>query len=173
MKQVVCPKCDKSFSFDESRYDDNCNISFICPKCRKRFVKTMAEIRAGNIPEAESPFGSITILENAFGYRQEFALHAGDNLIGRASQGTVVDIAIETSDMSIDRRHCVINAKEKNGRPILTLRDNPSLTGTFLRHEILGDRDRVQLHDGDVVSIGAATFIVHIPGEEENDDYEL
>ena len=73
--------------------------------------------------------------------------------------------------MSMDRRHCIIHVKEKGGHPQLTLRDNPSLTGTFLRNTLLGDRERALLHDGDVVSIGAATFIVHIPGEEEDDEY--
>lgn len=171
MKQVTCPKCDKTFSFDESRYDNSCNISFICPMCHKRFVMTLAQIEAAKGSELDSSPGFITVLENAFGYRQEFPLHPGDNIIGRASKGTEVDIAIETSDMSMDRRHCIIHVKEKGGRPQLTLRDNPSLTGTFLRNTLLGDRERALLHDGDVVSIGAATFIVHIPGEENEEEY--
>ena len=95
-----------------------------------------------------------------------------DNIIGRASKGTEVDIPIETSDMSMDRRHCIINVKEKGNRPILTVRDNPSLTGTFLRHELLSDRERAVLHDGDVVTIGATTFIVHIPDEEDEEYFE-
>ena len=114
----------------------------------------------------------LRVKEDAFGYRQEFPLHAGDNIIGRASKGTEVDIPIETSDMSMDRRHCIINVKEKGNRPILTVRDNPSLTGTFLRHELLSDRERAVLHDGDVVTIGATTFIVHIPDEEDEEYFE-
>ncbi len=169
MKQVLCPKCDKTFSFDETRYDASCNISFICPICRKRFVMTLEEIEEQQGKDAQSASAYITVIENAFGYRQEYPLHPGDNIIGRASKGTPVDIAIETSDMSMDRRHCIINLKEKGKTITLTLRDNPSLTGTFLRHEILADRDRALLRDGDVVTIGATTFIVHIPGEEEDD----
>lgn len=172
MKQVICPKCGKTFSFDESRYDVSCNISFICPACRKRFLMTLPEIDACHKNDIDTSLGFITVLENAFGYRQEFPLHAGDNIIGRASKGTEVDISIETSDMSMDRRHCIINVKEKGNRPILTVRDNPSLTGTFLRHELLSDRDRAVLHDGDVVTIGATTFIVHIPDEEDEEYFE-
>ena len=53
-------------------------------------------------------------------------------LIGRRSKGTDVDISIETSDPSMDRRHCVINVKRnKQGELIYTLRDNQSITGTF------------------------------------------
>ena len=113
MKQVICPKCGKTFSFDESRYDASCNISFICPACRKRFLRTLPEIDACHKNDIDTSLGFITVLENAFGYRQEFPLHAGDNIIGRASKGTEVDIPIETSDMSMDRRHCIINVKEK------------------------------------------------------------
>ena len=124
-------------------------------------------------------FGSSRFLDDAnmvayYRFKNEkYGAYAGiferDNLIGRASRGTEVDIAIETSDMSMDRRHCIIHVKEKGSRPQLTLRDNPSLTGTFLRNTLLGDRERALLHDGDVVSIGAATFIVHIPGEEDDE----
>ena len=112
MKQVICPKCDKAFTFDESRYDTSCNISFICPNCRKRFVMTLDEIESAEGDGLDTSHGYITVLENAFGYRQEFPLHPGDNLIGRASKGTEVDIAIETTDMSMDRRHCIIHVKE-------------------------------------------------------------
>ena len=68
----------------------------------------------------------------------------GDNLIGRRSKGTEVDIPIETSDPSMDRRHCIINVKRnKQGEVIYTLRDNDSITGTFLMNEILGNKDRI------------------------------
>ena len=51
--------------------------------------------------------------------------------------------------MSMDRRHCIINIKRnKQGKLVYTLRDAPSLTGTFLMNEILGDKDRVRIEDG-------------------------
>ena len=75
--------------------------------------------------------------------------------------GTVINVPIETSDMSMDRNHCVINVKRnKQGKLVYTLRDAPSLTGTFLNNEILGDKDRVRIEDGAIVTIGATTFIL-------------
>ena len=60
------------------------------------------------------------------------------------------------------RRHCIINVKRnKQGKLVYTLRDAPSLTGTFLMNEILGDKDRVRMEDGAIVTIGATTFILH------------
>ena len=117
MKQIICPKCGKSFSFDESRYDHSCHISFICPTCRKRFVTTLAQIDEAHGNDADTSLGYITILENAFGYRQEFPLHLGDNIIGRASKGTEVDIAIETSDMSMTAGTASSTSRKKAGAP--------------------------------------------------------
>ena len=56
------------------------------------------------------------------------------------------------------------------GKFCYTLRDFPSLTGTFLRSELLGDREVVRIGDGAVVTIGATTFILHTPDGEELED---
>ena len=95
------------------------------------------------------------------------SLQEGDNIIGRRCVGNVIDVPIETSDMSMDRRHCIINVKRnKQGVLIYTLRDAPSLTGTFLNNEILGDKDRIRIEDGAIVTIGATTFILRAAEQE-------
>ena len=94
-------------------------------------------------------------------------MQEGDNIIGRRCVGNVIDVPIETSDMSMDRRHCIINVKRnKQGVLIYTLRDAPSLTGTFLNNEILGDKDRIRIEDGAIVTIGATTFILRVAEQE-------
>ena len=106
-------------------------------------------------------FGSIVVVENVFGYKQVLPLMEGDNLIGRRSKGTEVDIHIETSDPSMDRRHCIINVKRnKQGEVIYTLRDNDSITGTFLMNEILGNKDRIRIEEGAIITLGATTLIL-------------
>jgi pSer/pThr/pTyr-binding forkhead associated (FHA) protein len=61
----------------------------------------------------------------------------------------------------MDRSHCVINVKRnKQGVIVYTLRDNQSLTGTFLMNEILGDKDRVRIEEGAIITIGATTLIL-------------
>ena len=75
-------------------------------------------------------FGYITVIENVFGFKQILPLQEGDNVIGRRCVGTVINTPIESGDMSMDRRHCIINIKRnKQGKLIYTLRDAPSLTG--------------------------------------------
>ena len=87
--------------------------------------------------------------------------HEGDNLIGRRSKGTEVDIPIETNDPSMDRRHCILNVKRnKQGEVIYTLRDNDSITGTFVMNDLLGPKDRIRLEDGNVFTLGATTLIL-------------
>jgi pSer/pThr/pTyr-binding forkhead associated (FHA) protein len=63
----------------------------------------------------------------------------------------------------MDRLHCVLNVKRgKTGKFIYTLRDNDSITGTFLMNEILGAKDRVRIEDGAIITLGATTLILHV-----------
>jgi pSer/pThr/pTyr-binding forkhead associated (FHA) protein len=50
--------------------------------------------------------------------------------------------------------------RNKQGVIVYTLRDNQSLTGTFLMNEILGDKDRVRIEEGAIITIGATTLIL-------------
>jgi DNA-directed RNA polymerase subunit M/transcription elongation factor TFIIS len=169
MKRVRCPKCEKYISFDETKYSEGQSLVFECDECGKQFSirigkSKMKEMQKNEKVDEEAfsnDFGGISVIENVFGYKQVFPLKEGDNVIGRRCVGTVVDIPIESGDMSMDRRHCVINVKRnKQGEIIYTLRDAPSLTGTFLMNEILGDKDRVRIEDGAIITLGATTVIL-------------
>ena len=153
MKRIRCPKCENYLTFD----------------CKKQFSIRLGKTKMKAPQKEENPdeteykeaFGNITVIENVFGFKQVLPLQEGDNKIGRRCVGTVINVPIETSDMSMDRNHCVINVKRnKQGKLVYTLRDAPSLTGTFLNNEILGDKDRVRIEDGAIVTIGATTFIL-------------
>ena len=105
--------------------------------------------------------GSVIVVENAFHYRQEIPLEMGDNVFGRYVQGTSINRPIETVDPSVDTRHCIIRVQRgKDGGLQYILRDAPSGTGTFYMNEILRNQDRIRLHDGDVITIGATTLIL-------------
>lgn len=175
MKRVRCPKCDHFIQFDETKYVDGQSLVFVCDNCQKQFGIRIgvSKLRAlqkeeNKVPHplAEDPLaenvGYIVAVENVFGFRQEHPLHIGDNTIGRRNKGDEVDIPIETNDPSMDRRHCILNVKRgKSGNLIYTLRDNDSITGTFLMNEILGAKDRIRLDDGAIITLGATTLILH------------
>ena len=169
MKRIRCPKCENYLTFDETKYTEGQSLVFVCENCKKQFSIRLGKTKMKAPQKEENPdeteykeaFGSITVIENVFCCKQLLALQEGDYKIGRRCVGTVVNVPIETSDMSMDRTHCIINVKRnKQGNLIYTLRDAPSLTGTFLNNEILGDKDRIRIEDGAIVTIGATTFIL-------------
>ena len=145
---------------------------FECENCRKQFrIRIGTSKLAATQRDADRRkevndigFGSITVVENVFGFRQNYALKEGDNIIGRYNPGDNITIPIDTNDRSMDRRHCVINVKkEPTGEISYTLRDFPSLTGTFLENRILGDRERARIEDGAIITLGATTIILQEP----------
>jgi uncharacterized protein YbaR (Trm112 family) len=179
MKRVLCPKCDNYITFDETKYAEGQSLVFICEHCKKQFSIRIgkSKLRATRKEEKvednveQDALGSLLVVENVFGYKQVLSLHEGDNVIGRRDKGTDINTPIETSDISMDRRHCIINVKRnKQGKVIYTLRDNPSLTGTFLMNEILGDKDRVRIEDGAVITIGATTMILRTNEHQDEEE---
>lgn len=178
MKRILCPKCENYLTFDETKYTEGQSLVFVCEHCGKQFSirigktklksKNKNEVLDEHVHKGE--FGSIVVIENVFGYKQVLPLTLGDNVIGRRCVGTVINTPIESGDMSMDRKHCVVNIKRnKKGSLIYTLRDFPSLTGTFHMNQILGDKDRIILKDGAIVTIGATTFILRCAEEEEKE----
>ena len=177
MKRVRCPKCDHFIQFDETKYSEGQSLVFVCDNCQKQFGIRIgvSKLRAlqreeskGTVPASSSEetqtesTGTIVAVENVFGFRQEHPLHLGDNIIGRRNKGDDIDVAIETNDPSMDRRHCILNVKRtKNGTLKYSIRDNDSITGTFVMNEILGPKDRMFIEDGTVITLGATTLILH------------
>ena len=170
MKRVFCPKCDNQLSFDETKYPEGKVLAFVCPRCGAQFkiklglkrVKT-ADGGEKEVKEADFSCGYITVIENTFAYKQELPLKLGDNVIGRRNKDTEgVDVEIITSDPSMGRKHCVLNVKRNaDGTLIYTVRDFPSLTGTFVGSVLVGKKEQVRLEDEAIVTLGATTFILH------------
>lgn len=179
MKRIRCPKCDEPILFDDSLYTPGRVLVFECPDCRKQFKirvadKTLKPKDANADTEEEEEeklqLGYLVVIENAFHLRQEIPLYEGENLVGRHVRGTNANAAIKTVDPSVDTTHCRITASiNKQGKTRFVLRDGPSGTGTFLMNEILGDRDRVVIEDGAIITIGATTMILREGCPEEKE----
>ena len=176
MKRVRCPKCDNFITFDETKYTEGQSLVFICDQCKKQFSIRIGKSKLNATRKDEvldeqankKDWGSLVVVENVFSYKQVIPLIEGDNTIGRRSKGTEITTPIETSDPSMDRNHCTINVKKnKQGKIIYTLRDNQSLTGTFLMNEILGDKDRMRIDDGAIITLGATTLILRAAEKAE------
>ena len=149
MKRIRCPKCDEAILFDETKYEPGRILVFECPECHKQFKIRIPQPKVAQ-PDAEEEeeveetiYGKLVVLDNA---------------------------AIKTVDPSMDTTHCIITVTPKpDGTARFVLRDAPSNTGTFLQNEILGNRDRVNISDGDIITLGATTMILRV-GNEDNED---
>lgn len=175
MKRIPCPKCDEYIVFDETKYKSGQTLVFVCEHCQKQFgiklgatkLKEKDKDTENKKLQESAVLGYIVVIENVFGYKQVFPLKEGDNLIGRKNKDTSVDVEIESSDRSMDRRHCYINVKKKkDGSVVYTLRDNDSITGTFYMNEILGPKDRVVIEDGAIITLGATSLILKSSNKE-------
>ena len=171
MKRVRCPKCDHYIQFDETQYTAGQSLMFECDNRQKRFsirigsaalCRTIKDTRREDT-NPDNGYGYITVIENVFAYKQQFALQYGDNIIGRYNKGDEITIPIDTNDRSMDRRHCVITVSGEKDNLEFRLRDFPSLTGTFLFNNILGDNERALIEDGAIITLGATTIIFSAP----------
>lgn len=180
MKRIRCPKCDEAIVFDETKYKAGDTLVFECPECRKQFkvrigvkaapAKT-AENMDGEEEERREELGHLVVIENAFHFRQEVPLYEGENTIGRFVRGTQATAPIKTVDPSVDTTHCRINVTlDKMGKAVFVLSDGPSGTGTFLMNELLGNRDRVRIEDGAIITLGATTMILRTKDNEEEEE---
>lgn len=167
MKRVRCPKCDKYIYFNEKNYEVGQSLVFICDECGKQFrIRIKSNKKDEEVTEQNivAPYGYILVIENLFTYKQLIPLQEGENLIGRRSPGSNVNIPIETGDMSMDRRHTVINVEKVNEELVFTIWDNDSMTGTFLgADEILPGNQQV-IQPGQVITNGATTYILYTKG---------
>ena len=174
MKRVFCPKCDRQLTFDETKYPQGKVLAFVCPQCGSQFkiklglkVVRNAQGEEQEVKEPDFSCGYISVIENAFAFQQKLPLVLGDNVIGRRNKDTDgVDVPIVTSDPSMGRKHCVIHVKEEvDGTLSYTVRDFPSLTGTFVGNELLGKKEQARIEDGTIITLGATTFILHTSNE--------
>ncbi len=175
MKHLSCPQCQHVLSFDETRYEPGKVLAIKCPSCGKKFgvrIKGTPQLPEENDSQEEdpqisapqnNPCGQIVVIENSYCYRQEFYLHMGDNLIGRQKKNYEVDCPIESGDLNIDYRHCVINvSRRKNGKLQYMLQDKPSNKGTFVDGVRLAPKERRVIEDGTVFTIGLTSVMLKL-----------
>lgn len=177
MKRIRCPKCDEAILFDEQKYEPGRILVFECPECHKQFKIRMPQPKPTSLEQEDEAdeekrvYGSLVVLENAFHFKQIIPLYEGENVVGRLVKGTRANAPIKTVDPSMDTTHCVITVTPKaDGTARYVLRDGPSNTGTFLQNEILGDRDRVNITEGDIITLGATTMILRVGNDAEEEE---
>ena len=82
MKRIRCPKCENYLTFDETKYSEGQSLVFVCEHCKKQFsirvgkTKMKAPQKEEKLDEEayKEEFGSITVIENVFGFKQVLPL---------------------------------------------------------------------------------------------------
>ena len=94
---------------------------------------------------------------------QSFDLKIGKNIIGRKSS-VDVDVPIETNDMYMSRRHCIIEViQNRDGSFAFQLTDYKAVNGTFingLTQKRLRTEDVIVLNDGDTIQLGMTKIVL-------------
>lgn len=176
MRFIVCPYCKvhiKESDFPPSRQRRD-RIVMACPSCKNRLAFTIRRPEADPPPEVVASFGSeasleettgrLEVVENRFAYGSEFVLRMGENRIGRYNDKyTALEVAIRTTDPSMDRFHCTLIAeKTTSGGFNFFLIDNNSLTGTFVNTREIEQGEKCLLQSGDVITLGATSILFSI-----------
>ena len=88
MKRIRCPKCDQTILFDETQYEAGRILVFECAECHKQFKIRLPRSKNNQDLPKNLPVGYLTILENAFQFKQVLPIILGENIIGRSVKGT-------------------------------------------------------------------------------------
>lgn len=159
MRKIRCPKCEQFIRFKESRIEPGSSLIIHCDNCGKNFsvrFKSKEEKKEEN----DYTYGCVIVVENVFCEKQIIPLQLGENMFGRRCPGTVVTSPIDTGDMSMDRKHCIIHVEEKDGKIIHKVEDYDSLVGTFVMNEILQKKEKRVVSDSEIITLGATTLIL-------------
>lgn len=176
---ITCPYCGASLEVTIGHHQDSAE-RVVCDECKQPIAvyKTAAEslqhrdrsIKAVSIEEADfSEEGTyLEIIETEFTKPQTIQIPEGRSLFGRYNPRSSARLQVLTADPSIDRQHAYFTLS-KDGR--LEVMDNDSMTGTFVNGAEIDQGERRRLSQGDVLTFGATTAIVHLPhGEEDEGD---
>lgn len=151
----------------------------VCDECKQPIVvyRTAAEalqhrergVRSASIESAQFDQDTtyLEVIETEFTKPQNIKVPEGKSLFGRFNPKSTAHLQVLTADPSIDRQHAYFML---NNRGKLEVMDNDSMTGTFVNGAEIGKGERRRLANGDVITFGATTAIVHLAGEEEDED---
>ncbi len=169
--RVKCGTCKQLIVFDEGKL----NLDFPqikCPKCKAINKLMLSEKQKQAIKQKPPPkpkeitvFGTILVVETDGPPSQSFELRKGINTIGRLSSSFQADVAIETTDMHMSRKHAIIEVfKIKNQNSWgFVLCNFENKTPIQLNDDCkMSFWDEIYLKDGDTISIGESCLLFKV-----------
>lgn len=180
MKFIVCPFCKARISEDKFPASRKARqrIVMLCPTCMRRLaftIRTPEEENANHSLETTSEEErvstgvSLEVVENRFAFATRFPLFEGGNRVGRYNDKyTDLEVAIRSTDPSMDRIHCTIYVEPSSSNDYgVYVMDENSLTGTFVNTREVEQGEKCLLHHGDVITLGATTILFSYPSQSK------
>lgn len=175
---VHCPYCNVQTQVEVPPPDAEKSIRSICTSCHHPIAVYSSQARALHHTDrtvraiavepwdfSDEPF-YIEFVENQFAHPQRLRIPHGTSRTGRYNAHSATELQVFTNDPSLDRTHLRLWLKDDG---TLLAQDAESSTGTYLNSTLLAPRVWARLTDGDVLTMGATTAIIHMP--EEDDSY--
>lgn len=170
---IVCPFC--KVHIQESAFPTSGRkqgrVVMLCPNCKRRLAFTLlgekqepcrepsSDMEGNSVPKRHAG-ARLEVVENRFVYKATFPLSEGENRIGRYNdKHTDLEVAIHTTDPSMDRIHCTLFAEPEGDGFTYYVEDNNSLTGTFVNTKEVEQGEHRKLSHGDVLTLGATTLL--------------
>lgn len=167
-----CPYCEETIEVDTTGVAAEQPTKVLCPHCHKPTLiyategeavahtdRSVAAVSVERIAFDKSCI-YLEVIANQFGATQLIQIPEGEQILGRFNPKSRATLQVVTNDPSMDRNHSVLRLSKKG---ILDVEDNDSMTGTFLNGLEILPGDRRRLADGDVLTLGATSVIVHMP----------
>ncbi len=178
--EVTCPYCGAILSLPKSKDRDG-SLRIVCDECKRPIAvyRTAAEalqhrergVRSVSIEATQFNHDTtyLEVIETEFTKPQNIQVPEGKSLFGRFNPKSTAQLQVLTADPSIDRQHAYFILGKKGKLEVM---DNDSMTGTFVNGGEIGKGERRRLSNGDVITFGATTAIVHLAGTDDDEgDY--
>lgn len=167
-KKINCPYCEAEL---QVKIPDGEHDRIVCEVCKRPIMLYRTEAaslrhqdRSTRAVSLEGELFSedqvyLEFVETHFAKPQNIQIPEGRSLLGRYNPRSTARLQVLTDDPSIDRQHAWISLNKKGW---VEIEDNDSMTGTFVNGLELDPGERRRLDDGDVLTFGATTAIIHL-----------
>lgn len=171
---IICPYCGAKLKVELPNANLERVEHLVCEECHKpialyakkaqALIHSDRAIKAISLEDSSLDTGiNLEFLENEFAPTQSLKVPEGKSILGRYNPKSTAQLQLMTSDPSMDRNHSILQLTKKG---VLSIQDNDSMTGTFVNGLELEPGEIRRLWDGDVLTLGATSVIIHLPEEE-------
>ena len=171
MMKITCPYCGETTSTQAPSISQAKALKTVCAHCHKPIAVYSQQaamqmhhdrsIRAVLMESSDLDNQGVylEVVESDLADSQILPVPLGESVLGRYNKNSRAELQVLTDDVDFGRNQARLWLTKKGN---MTISDNDSIVGTYVNGTLLASGDRVTLHDGDVLTMGATVLIVHL-----------